>query len=1009
MISISKPQGAAQAKDYPFKESYYQQNCVLGEWHGHKLALQYLGLHDSDAIDKKTYASILNGIHPQNGKYLLSNSGSEKRRAGIDITFSAPKSVSLLMSLCEGMKEKALEKDIRIAHEEAVQYAMDKLSRYYAKTRIRKGKGKREMVTTKALWASFQHDTTRETDLGEIDPQLHTHNFLMALTFYKDPNTRKLTSYSMSNEEIYINKMYLGQVYRNALADNLSTIGLQINVTDINQGFFELKDFSQQQLDVFSGRHTELLEKLAKSEMKSDNRAKLLDLINSKTKKHKRKIDREALISKNKERMKLVGIDRYFLDRIIANNQVPRQSLSKKLKDKLTMEHLNKSLDLLEEHYSVFCYEEIIRNALKFGLKYGFILNDYQMALEEMMKQGRLIKLDQNVYSTKAIVDAERDVIHLMIQGKRFFEAYTKDEKIVHNFIAKSYSNMTKGQREMVGAVIGTEDQFVAIQGDAGSGKTYSASAIKDFMTLHSPLTEVIGLAFTGKAAQSLEVESEIASSTLHSFLYQEEKDKTDIPKRRLIIVDEAGTVGSLQIAKLMKIAKKNEDRVVFIGDTKQFSSVAAGNIFLDMQTYGIHTVYMSETMRQKSDYAKGIVKAIKSRKIEKAIGILTKRGLFREMDKYKGIEEIAQTYSQTYSSIDPLCDELIIASRNVDRISINEIIRRDLGKESEGELYTVKEAWSQNGVGRYFTKKLEEGMVIVPSKITGTKNGSEYRISAILDEKHIEMVTSGGKRVVIDFYKYSQQCQIYREVQKEFTPGETIIFTKNTSIEMGAKVKNGERAVIESIKNGIIQTTEGKRVKIEEVGFIDYGYAITDFKSQGTTTKNVIIFADAQMASMNAFYTQVTRAKENITVYTDNKDALLANLKKDATQHSTLEYTMNGKKIEQKNKLKENIAQNIRGKGKVLSSIEFNGEKTAMLLGLSSEKNHKNETSISAFMQKIADVIEKVDLYLDTFKSKLKPKSDDNKQILTAIKSLLPIHNVVEDKQAQSSIKIKV
>jgi hypothetical protein len=59
--------------------------------------------------------------------------------------------------------------------------------------------------------------------------------------------------------------------------------------------------------------------------------------------------------------------------------------------------------------------------------------------------------------------------------------------------------------------------------------------------------------------------------------------------------------------------------------------------------------------------------------------------------------------------------------------------------------------------------------------------------------------------------------------------------------------------------------------------------------------------------------------------------------------------------------------------------------------------------------MQKIADVIEKVDLYLDIFKSKLKPKSDDNKQAPTAIKSLLPIHNVVEDKQAQSSIKIKV
>ena len=88
----------------------------------------------------------------------------------------------------------------------------------------------------------------------------------------------------------------------------------------------------------------------------------------------------------------------------------------------------------------------------------------------------------------------------------------------------------------------------------------------------------------------------------------------------------------------------------------------------------------------------------------------------------------------------------------------------------------------------------------------------------------------------------------------------------------------------------------------------LDYGYAITDYKSQGATTKNVIIFADAQMASMNAFYTQVTRAKENITIYTENKEALLANLNKDARQKSTLDYTMQGEEIVEKYQIKKEI-----------------------------------------------------------------------------------------------------
>jgi conjugative relaxase-like TrwC/TraI family protein len=1006
MISISKPQGASQAKDYLSKESYYQQNSELGQWHGSALALKFLDLSDSASIEKKTYAAVLNGLHPKTRKHLLSNSGSDKRRAGIDITFSAPKSVSLLMELCEGLGEQAFEKRIRTAHEEAVQYAMNKVSRYYAKTRIRHGKGKRETANTHAVWASFQHDTTRETETGEIDPQLHTHNFLMALTFYEDPITGKLKPYAMSNEEIYTNKMYLGQVYRNALANNLGRLGLEIEVTDIEQGFFELNGFTQEQLEVFSGRRTELMEKLDASNLKSDNKAKMLDMINAKTKKNKRKIDRETLIAHNQNRMKKAGMNRSFVESIIAAKnfhlQLPR--LGKEDKENLTLDHLQKSLDLLEEHHSLFAYEEIMKNALKLGLQYEFTLSDYYNAFEELMEQGRLIRLDENVYSTKAIVEAEKDVIRLIIEGKEAQSPYALSKDTIHTFIDQKYGNMTKGQRDMVSCVLGTQDQFVVAQGDAGTGKTYAASAIRDFMLLQNPTTEVIGLSFTGKAAQSLEEESGITSSTLHSFIYKEENRQDDIPKRRLILVDEAGMAGSLQIAKLMKIAKRNMDKVVFIGDTKQFSSIAAGNIFLDMQRFGAKTVYMSETMRQKSDHAKGIVKAIKNRQEDKAVDILEKKGSFNEMDRKESIEKIAQKYSEIYTSIDPLNDELIIASRNADCVRINKSIRQNLGKTGQGEEHTVKELWSQNGVGRYFTKDLEEGMIVIPSKVPMTKNGSEYRIKAIIDEKHIEVEASGGKSVVIDFYRYGQQCQIYKEVKKEFTLGDTIIFTKNANITQDTKVKNGERAVIKSIKNGIIETTFGKRVDLQKMNFIDYGYAITDYKSQGATTKNVTICADAQMASLNAFYTQVTRAKENITIYTENKEALLANLKKDARQNSTLKYTMQGRKIAQKEQIKEEISNGIREGGKALAEIELEGEKVAALLHLPRKLSGKEgNTSLDTLFQGIDRVIQKFDLLLD----KLKKSMDQKKVQDPIIESVLEDNKIVHESQSQT-IKIK-
>jgi len=252
---------------------------------------------------------------------------------------------------------------------------------------------------------------------------------------------------------------------------------------------------------------------------------------------------------------------------------------------------------------------------------------------------------------------------------------------------------------------------------------------------------------------------------------------------------------------------------------------------------------------------------------------------------------------------------------------------------------------------------------MVPEAKVPGTKNGAEYRIQSIVDEKHIEIATSSDKSMVINFYEYSQQCQLYKEVQKGFAPGETIIFTKNTSIEDGVKVKNGERAVIESIEDGIIQTVEGKRIDIKEMGFIDYGYAITDYKSQGATTKNVTILADTQIASLNAFYTQVTRAKENITIYTDNIEALLANLKKDARQRSTLEYTIDGEKIKAQLEVRKEINQTVRGAGTTLLGVDLKLNKSTALLSL--PVSHRSSSSLHTLTEKLDTVIQTLDTVL--------------------------------------------
>jgi conjugative relaxase-like TrwC/TraI family protein len=253
MVSISKPQKMSQAKGYLEKENYYQKNSELGYFYG--LGCKHIGLENGTAVDKETYHNLLSGCDAK-GNELLKNAGDKERRAGLDVTFSAPKSVSILMEYYEANNDKKADK-LRAAHAKAVAYAMKTLQSKYSKTRIYDSDKKRIKVDAKMVYASFEHDISRQIK-DEIDPQLHTHNFIFNTVFYEDERTREVKSLALSNEEIYQNKMYLGQLYRNELAKNLTDAGYKLESTNRSLGFFDIEGFTQKQLDEFSGRSQQI-------------------------------------------------------------------------------------------------------------------------------------------------------------------------------------------------------------------------------------------------------------------------------------------------------------------------------------------------------------------------------------------------------------------------------------------------------------------------------------------------------------------------------------------------------------------------------------------------------------------------------------------------------------------------------------------------------------------------------------------------------------------------------
>ena len=165
-------------------------------------------------------------------------------RAGIDLTASAPKSVSL-QALVFG--DRLLE----LAHQQANREMLRVLEERYACTRITLDGNRVKAATGEVAIACFHHDTSRA-----LDPQIHTHNVILNLQ--RNPRTGRWQS--LDNTEIYKAKMLLGQIYRNELACSVQGLGYAIHITNQRHGLWELEGFTQKQLRAFSTRITQIEE-----------------------------------------------------------------------------------------------------------------------------------------------------------------------------------------------------------------------------------------------------------------------------------------------------------------------------------------------------------------------------------------------------------------------------------------------------------------------------------------------------------------------------------------------------------------------------------------------------------------------------------------------------------------------------------------------------------------------------------------------------------------------------
>ncbi|MCT7116942.1 conjugative transfer relaxase/helicase TraI [Salmonella enterica subsp. enterica serovar Montevideo] len=234
MLSISSIKG--DAGYYSHEDNYYASGSLESRWLGE--GAEQLGLKGE--VASADMDAVRQGRLPDGSDLSRMVDGVNKHRSGYDLTFSAPKSVSVMALV--GEDRRFIE-----AHNRAVAVVMQEVEQLVS-ARITQ-EGKTETVLTGSMVAAlYNHDTSRD-----LDPQIHTHALVFNATFAGEKwrslasDTRMKTGFS---ENLYATKIALGNLYRTALREDIESMGFE-TVAAGKHGLWELKGVP---VDVFSSR-----------------------------------------------------------------------------------------------------------------------------------------------------------------------------------------------------------------------------------------------------------------------------------------------------------------------------------------------------------------------------------------------------------------------------------------------------------------------------------------------------------------------------------------------------------------------------------------------------------------------------------------------------------------------------------------------------------------------------------------------------------------------------------
>ena len=857
MITARPQKQLRAAKNY-FREHlsqgdyYSEKQRIAGQWFGR--GAERLGLDLNAPVSEEAFLRLCDNQHPATGIKLTARQRRE-RRVFYDFVISAPKSVSIMALTMNDAR-------LLLAHDAACVETIHELEKAAA-VRVRRGGQRAERTTGEIVAAAFRHDSSRA-----LDALVHSHFVVFNATY--DPVEKAWRA--LEPEQMFAQSRYLTEVYRNALATQITALDYALRIT---ANGFEIEGVSEEVITRFSKRRraivaaeAELAAKLGQP-LTNNGRAAVAHA----TRERKRRdLGSDELVAHQRAQMSAAELT--TLTRLIPGERtsrplpVPAPSLAAEEVIRLACEHVFERLSVAEEH-------QIVAEALRFA-RGTFTPEQLRAALAA---HPGLLRKDGRVTTPEAQAQEKRliDLVNMSIGSCA---------PLHRGFPAAS--TLSDEQRQVVDTLLRSTDGVIGVRGGAGTGKTFTLRELARGIETRGKTVQL--LAPMGGAVDVLRDDGFRQAETVQRFLVDPALQERT--RGQALIIDEAGLLSVRQLLALIEVGQRQGCRIVLCGDARQHTSVEAGDALRILQTRShLQTAKLNQIRRQVgADYRQAIAE-IADGHPQRALARLEKLGAVEVIEGEQRHQRLATDYAASLKAgksaliVSPTWREITEVTVEVRAVLKQETQLR--GRDIEVEVHVPKR-WTK--AEKRNLRGYQCGQVLTFHEATRDFQRGEWARVITVERDRLRVKKPGGDTVTLT-RKQSSCYDVADAARLPVARGERLLLQAS---RRDAKLLNGQLVTVKSARrDGQITLTDGRVIPPDFRKFT-HGYCVTSPAAQGKTADHVYVAVDArsgQAANLKQFYVSASRGREKVKIYTDDLERLREALGRTGDRLSALEF----------------------------------------------------------------------------------------------------------------------